>query len=273
MHPTTGSIVALLVLLPAAAHAQNRAAPVSATSSWEAAYDARGEEARSTLVNRGFAFTTQEIGGRAVRILLSQEIRATVRADREGVDGRVRTTAYARTGRAFNRALWSIDAPGDAAGMDYDLYWVREPGCCATQPTRHFFSLRTGRAILDATSDVASLPADPDEPRRRVGFLSANGTVRHPAFAGARDAIGILQLAVGESVRQRVLIRFTDPVPESEAPVIGVMVRSAGRGALPASTVWLRFSDGREARIPVTAAGFALEGATLPAGISARTVR
>ena len=270
MHSTTGSILALLVLLPAAASAQNRAAPASATSSWEAAYGTRGEEARSTVVNRGFAFTTQEIGGRAVRILLSQEIRATVRSDREGVDGRVRTTAYARTGRAFNRTLWSIDAPGDAAGMDDDLYWVREPGCCGTQPTRHYFSLRTGRAILDATSDVASLPTEPDEPRRRVAFLSADGTVQHPAFAGARDAIGILQLAVGESVRQRVLIRFTDPLLESEAPALGVLVRSAGRGARPTSTVWLRFADGREARIPATAAGFALASATMPAGISAR---
>ena len=273
MHRTTGSILALLIALPAAAPAQNRAAPAAATSSWEAAYDARGEEARSTVVNRGFAFTTQEIGSRPVRILLSQEIRATVRSDREGTDGRVRTTAYARTGRAFNRTLWSIDAPGDAAGMEDDLYWVREPGCCATHPTRHFFSLRTGRPILDATSDVAALPGDPDEPRRRVGFLSANGTVQHPAFRNVRDALGILQLAVGEGVRQRMLIRFTDPLLESDAPVLGVLVRSAGRGAPPATTIWLRFADGREARIPVTAAGLSLQGATFPAGITARMVQ
>ena len=272
MHPTA-SVLALLALLPAAAAAQTRAAPASATSSWEAAYDGQGEEARSTVVNRGFAFTSQEIGGRPVRILLSQEIRATVRADREGTEGRVRTTAYARTGRAFNRALWSIDAPGDAAGMEDDLYWVREPGCCATEPTRHFFSLRTGRAVLDATSDVAALPSEPDEPRRRVAFLSASGTVRHPAFAGARDAIGIVQLAVGDAVRQRILLRFTDPLAEPGPPLVGVMIRSAGRGVPPATTVWLRFPDGREARIPVTAAGFTLAGATFPAGITARVVR
>jgi hypothetical protein len=252
-----------LLLLSASATAQTRA-PAAATSSWEAAYDAAGKETRHGTVSRTFAFATQG----TVPMLLAQEIRAAVRNDREGVEGRVRTTAYARTGRTYGRVLWTVDAAGNEAGVADDLYWVQEPGCCATQPTRRYFSLRTGRPLFHATSAVASVASDMGEPRRRVAFLSAHGTVQSPAFSGVRGAVGILQLIVNDSVRQRVLLTTTDPAMEMEAPLLGVMV--APGGSRPVNTVWLRFSDGREARIPVTPTGLALNAATLPQGIRAR---
>ncbi|HEX8359035.1 MAG TPA: hypothetical protein VF613_02880 [Longimicrobium sp.] len=252
----------VLLLLAAAASAQNRAAPAAATSSWEATYNAAGEETRHGTVSRTFAFATRG----TVPMLLAQEIRATVRNDREGVDGRVRTTAYARTGRGYGRVLWTVDAAGSEAGVADDLYWVQEPACCATQPTRRYFSLRTGRPLFHATSAVADLASDMDEPRRRVAFLSASGTVQSPAFRGVRGAMGILQLIVNDSIRQRVLVTTTEPAMEMDAPLLGVMVTSGGRR--PVNTVWMRFSDGREARIPVTAAGLAVNAATLPRGIA-----
>lgn len=258
-----------LLLLPCAATAQ---APAAATSSWEAAYDSAGEETRHGTVSRTFAFATQEIAGRTVPMLLAQEIRATVRSDREGVEGRVRTTAYARTGRTYGRVLWTVDVPGNEAGLADDLYWVQEPACCATQPTRRYFSLRTGRPLFHATSAVAGIASDMDEPRRRVAFLGANGTVQSPAFRGVRGAVGILQLIVDDAVRQRVLITATNPAMEMEAPLVGVIVGSerAGGRSRPVSTVWLRFSDSREARIPVRTAGLVLARATMPAGFAAR---
>jgi hypothetical protein len=92
--------------------------------------------------------------------------------------------------------------------------------------------------------------------------------VQSPAFSGVRGAVGILQLIVNDSVRQRVLLTTTDPAMEMEAPLLGVMV--APGGSRPVNTVWLRFSDGREARIPVTPTSFALNAATLPPGFRAR---
>ena len=256
---------ALLALAPAAAAAQARTpAPATATSSWREAGGAH------TVVNRTFAFTRQEIGARDVRMLLVQEIRATVRPDREGVEGRVRTTAYERTGSSYGRALWTIDAPGDAAGMEAeDLYWVNEPACCATIATRRYFSLRTGRPLFRATSTVARLAGDLP---RRVAFLSANGTARLPAFEQSRDVIGALQLVQGDAVRQTLLLRFTDPLLEMESPGVGVTVAST-RGAEVRNTVWVRFSDGREARIPVSASGFVPSAAALPPGVTARLLQ
>jgi hypothetical protein len=261
---TTSPVVflAALALAPAAAHAQARPAAAAATaiSSWQEAGNAQ------TLANRTFAFTRQEVGGRDVRMLLVQEVRATVRDDREGVDGRVRVTAYERGGRGYGRALWTIDQAGDGAGFEAnDLYWVNLPACCATLPTRRYFSLRTGRPLFSATSGVQQLAG---EPFRRVAFLSASGAAQLPAFRGARDVIGALQLVEGETVRQTLLFRSTDPLLEMESPEVGVAIRAV-RGRAE-NTVWVRFSDGREARIPVDARGFALAQAQLPAGVTVR---
>lgn len=266
MHRPT--LLAALALIPTTAAAQTRPAPATALSTWTASYDEAGAETRHTLVNRAFARSTQEIGDSTVELLLAQEVRSTVHSDREGADARVRTTAYARRGRDFNRLLWTVDAPGTAAGIEEDLYWVQEPACCATVATRRYFSMRTGRPLFHATSRLVQLAA---EPRRRVAFLSANGTARLPAFAAARDVLGALHLMSDDGVRQTLLLRYTDPLLEMESPDIGVITGSGAES--PSNTVWLRFQDGREVRIPVTAAGFATDRAVLPAGVVLGTMR
>jgi hypothetical protein len=251
-------LVCSTLALPAAAQQQPRV-PRTATSS--AREEARGNGVTMQVTtNRTFRFVTYPFG-EDTTVLLEEEATQASSRQLEGSQGTVRTTAWLKTGGAFSRRLWRLEAEALAPETWGSFYRVTRPGCCSETSVGLYHDLRTGREIFGATLEPAAVYLE-EGGDAFFAFRAVEGAGPIPELPDAeRERVkGVLYFASASSVLSAATIALA-----GRATDVLLVSFTAGREG---AAVRVHFDDGTLATVPIRGGRPAWRQAALPAGVT-----